>query len=336
MTSREVRLAARPKGDPTPADFQIVAVETPTAGPGQVLLKTRWISVDPMILILIVEKPMGGAFPPLPVGTVIPGAAVSEVVVSNNADFAVGDVVEGRTGWREYAVSDGAGLRKVDPADGPVSSALGILGLPGFSAYAGLQVSGELGPGQTVLVSGAAGAVGTVFGPLAKQTGATLVGIASGPERCRALVAELGYDRAVDRLAADFPDQLAKAAPNGVDLYFDTVGGQLFDRVLPLMNRKGRVTICGLMAQYAEGPAQETASVPLQAIMAKGLIVRAFSNTDYGHLQAPFRAEVGKLLREGVLKANQQVSHGIESVPEAFCRLFTDSIIGKSVVSLEP
>lgn len=328
MISREIRLAAQPKGDPVVSDFDVATVETPTAGPGQILLKTRWISVDPMIRIFISATSFGG-IPILPLGAVIPGPAVAEVVTSDHPDFKPGDLVEGRIGWREYAVSDGAGLRKAD--GGPQE--LGVLGLPGFSAYVGLQVCGELTADQTVLVSGAAGAVGSVFGPLAKQSGATLVGIASGPERCRALVETLGYDRAVDRTAADFPEALARALPNGADVYFDNVGGPLFDLVLPRMNRKGRVVICGLMAEYGAAE-QARACVPLQAIMTGGLNIRAFSNIEHAHLRPAFEREVGEMIKAGRLPMPAQITHGIENVPLAFCRLFTDAVVGKSIVSV--
>lgn len=330
MTSREVRLAAQPKGDPVVTDFEVVTVETPTAGPGQILLKTRWISVDPMIRLFISKTSFGGAIPVLPIGAVIPGPAVAEVVTSDHPDFKPGQLVEGRIGWREYAVSDGTGLRSAE--GGPQE--LGVLGLPGFSAYVGLHVVGELTADQTVLVSGAAGAVGSVFGPLAKLSGATLVGIASGAERCRALVETLGYDHAVDRTAPDFPDALARALPKGADVYFDNVGGPLFATVLPLINRKGRVVICGLMAEYGE-PETQAASVPLQTIMTRGLNVRAFGNLDYGHLRPAFEREIGELVRSGKLPTPENIIHGLDQVPLAFCRLFSDAVVGKSVVSID-
>lgn len=334
---REVRLAARPQGAPQPGDFRVATSETPKPGAGQILLKNHWISVDPMTRILIDAKPLGGAMPPYPLDAVIPGAAVGEVLESQNPDFKAGDYVEGRIGWREYAVSDGAGLRKVDPADGPLSHQLGVLGLPGFSAYVGFKVSGGIQPGQTVLISGAAGAVGSVAGPLAKLAGATVVGIASGPDKIRALTETLGFDRAVDRTAPDFDKQLADAVPNGADVYFDNVGGPLFLQVLKLMARQGRVIVCGLMAQYVDGgerPGPDRLADALEAIMGRSLTVKAFSNTNHPELRAPFLREVGGLLREGRLAAPEHISEGIESVPAAFSRLFTDSVVGKSVIRL--
>jgi NADPH-dependent curcumin reductase CurA len=335
VTGREVRLAKRPNGAPRPTDFEVVTVETPAPSAGQVLLKTRWISVDPMIRIAIDANPLGGGVKPLPIGAAPPGPAVAEVIASAHPDYKVGDIVQGRLGWRDHLLSDGAGLQRVDPGMAPLSHFLGVLGLPGFSAYVGLKVCGELGPGQTVLVSGAAGAVGSLFGPLAKLTGADVVGIASGEARCRALTETLSYDRAVDRAAPDFEARLAAAVPSGVDLYFENVGGPMFDQVLPLLNLHGRVTICGLMAQYVddgEHPGPDRLPGVLERMMARGLTLRAFRNGDFPQLREPFLAEVGALLREGKLAIPEHVTEGIENVPAAFCRLFSDTVVGKSVV----
>jgi NADPH-dependent curcumin reductase len=337
VKGREVRLASRPQGRPEPTHFEIALVETPTPASGQVLLKNRWVSVDPMIRILIDARPLGGTAPPLPIGTVIPGAAVAEVIASEHPDFKAGDIVEGRIGWREYALSDGTKLQRVDPHDGPISQALGVLGLPGFSAYVGLKINGEVKPGQTVVVSGAAGAVGSVAGPLIKLAGGTAVGIAAGEERCRALTETLGYDRAVDRLAPDFKARLAEALPSGAEFYFDNVGGPLFMQVVQHLNRGARVTICGLMAQYVDGgehPGPDRLPDLLQAIMGRGLTIKAFSNQEHLDMREPFLREVGAMLRAGQLKVPEHVSEGIENIPVAFSRLFTDSVVGKSVVRL--
>lgn len=336
VTGREIRLAGRPNGRPTPADFHIETVRTPQPAAGQVLLRSLWISVDPMTRIVIDAQPLGGALTPLPIGAVIPGAGVAEVIASAHPDFKVGELVEGRVGWRDYGLSDGKGLHRVDPDKGPVSAWLGALGLPGFSAYVGLKLS-EVRPGQVVLVSGAAGAVGSIAGPLAKLAGATVVGIAGGEARCRALTETLGYDRAVDRLAPDFEARLDAALPSGVDLYFDNVGGPLFAEILPRVNRLGRITICGLMAQYVEHgehPGSDRLPGALETIMARGLTVQAFGSRDYEAMREDFVTEVGALLRSGRLAIPEHVTDGIENIPAAFSRLFSDSVVGKSIVRL--
>src|SRR5690606_3919476 len=186
---------------------------------------------DPMMRIMIDEAPLGGGLPGLPVGTPIPGPAVSEVIETRHPDFKIGDVVEGRTGWREYAVTNGAGLVRVDASLGDHALALGPLGLPGFTAYIGLQLCKPI-EGKTILVSGAAGAVGSIVGPLAKAQGARVVGVASGPERCKALLEQLSYDVAIDRSSPDFEAKLGEGASEGYDIYFDNVGGPMFGKVL--------------------------------------------------------------------------------------------------------
>jgi len=332
---REIRLARRPQGDPKITDFEVAeATPAPPPGAGQVQLKVRWISVDPMIRIFIDARPLGGAGNPLPIGSVVPGPALAEVIASEHPDFMVGDHVEGRIGWREFATVQPAGLRKVDPAHGALSAQLGVLGLPGFSAYVGLGLLGDLGPGKSLLISGAGGAVGSVAGPLAKLRGARTIGIAGGEARCRALVDELGYDVALDRRAADFPERLAEAAGAGFDAYFENVGGDIFDLALPHLRRGGQVVICGLMAQYGGGGEAATDRLPatLLTIMRQGLTVRAFSNTEHRGLLAPFHAEVGALLATGKLPSPEHVAEGFEATPDAFCRLFTHSVLGKSLV----
>ncbi len=336
IAGREVRLVARPKGDPKPSDFAVADTTAPAPARGQVQVRTRWISVDPMIRIFIDAEPLGGTIPPLPLGEFPRGPAVAEVTASEHPNFRPGDYVEGRIGWREVATLDGGMLRRVDPAAGPLSSFLGVLGLPGFSAYVGLTLIDGLGPGRTMLVSGAGGAVGSVVGPLARLDGVRTVGIAAGEARCRALVGQIGYDLALDRTAPDFADRLAAASEGGFDVFFDNIGGEMFSRILPLMRRGGQVLICGLMAQYGGGGAASTDKLPgaLQAIMGRGLTVRAFSNVEHLHLLDRFQTDVGKLLEAGRLPSLESVSEGIETVATAFCRLFTDSVLGKSLVRI--
>ncbi len=336
--NRRVVLRAHPQGLVRDDDLAIEQGPVPQPDEGQLLVRNHWLSVDPMIRIFIDAAPLGGSVPPMPIGTTVPGPAVGQVIRSNRPDFAVGDWVEGRLGWQDYALSSGQGLNRIDPDDGPVELALGMLGLPGFSAFVGLDVAGPLAQGTILLVSGAAGAVGSAVGALARARGLHAIGIASGPGKC-AWLRKTGYADAVDRTAPDFAEQLARAVGDRVDLYFDNVGGPMMDSVLPLMKRGGQVLICGLMAQYddmvgREGGGHDRLPAFLAAVMARGLIVKAFANIDHLALRPAFLAEMGAIIRADPAIARVHVTQGMEQVPAAFRRLFTDSVVGKSLVRI--
>lgn len=336
LLNRRFVLAARPAGRPTPDHFTIVQCERPSPAEGEFLVRTRLISVDPMIRILIDAHPLDGLVPPLPIGALIPGAAVGEVVESRHLDFAVGTLVEGRFGWQLFALSNGAGVQPVDPDLAPPETALGVLGLPGFSAYAGLEVAGPIAPGQTILVSGAAGAVGSVVGPLARARGARPVGIASGAPK-RDYLLGLGYEAVIDRTADNWKQQLADALPKGADIYFDNVGGPLFGEVLGRMAKGGRIVICGLMAQYNgsdDAATEMSLSGALTAIMARGLTIKAFSNVQYGHLRESFVAEVGAMIRSGALPVSTVIVDGFNTIPATFAGLFDQGVAGKVAVRI--
>lgn len=334
LTNRRIVLAAYPEGNAKAQDFRMHSDAAPTPADGEFLVGMRWISVDPMLRIRIDAAPMGGTLAPLPLGTTIPGAAVGEVVVSHHPDFTVGSLVEGRFGWQDYAVSDGAGVHHVDPSLGSPEVALGPLGLPGFSAYVGLHAAGGVRPGQTVLVSGAAGAVGSMVGPLARAAGARVIGVANGEVKCRYLIDELGYHAAIDRSRGKLAADLAVAAPDGVDLYFDNVGGDMLIEVMRQLKRGGQVLICGLMAQYngvdTTGPDRYPAL--LELIMNRTATVRAFANVHYEHLRPDFIRDVAPLVATGALPHRMHVRDGLEAAPDALASLFGDGVTGKLVV----
>lgn len=335
--NRRLLLRAYPSGPVAIEDFAVEAAPVPEADEGQFLVRNRWLSVDPMIRIFIDRAPMGGRMPPMPLGSLVPGAAVGEVVASRHPDYALGDWVEGRFGWQDFAVSDGSRVLRVDPALAPPQAALGILGLPGFSAYVGLAVAGAIPPGGSVLVSGAAGAVGSAVGALLGARGIGAVGIASGKGKRDYLLGTAGYQAVVDRTAPDFTDQLAAALPEGATLYFDNVGGPMMLDVLPHMSTQGTVLICGLMAQYGDmGEGQGPDRLPpfFSTVMAKGLTVRAFSNTSYPELRAPFVQEMVAIVRSNPALAQVQEVEGLEQTPAAFARLFTQGATGKVLVRL--
>ena len=238
---KRIVLAARPVGEPKPSDFRLEEFAVPTPGQGEVLLRTIWLSLDPYMRGRMSEGPSYAA--PVPIDGVMEGEAVSEVAASNNPDLAVGDIVRARTGWQTHAISNGKGLIKVDPKLGPISTSIGVLGMPGMTAYTGLLDIGKPQPGETVVVAGASGAVGSDVGQIARIKGARAVGIAGGADKVKALTEEFGFDVALDHRSPTFKEDLKKACPNGIDVYFENVGGHVFDAVLPLLNFFARIPV---------------------------------------------------------------------------------------------
>ncbi len=265
------------------------------------------------------------------------GGAVGRVVASNHPGFAPGDIVEGRTGWQDYALSDGTGLRQVDPALGPISTAVGVLGMPGMTAYTGLLTIGQPKPGETVVVSAASGAVGSVVGQIAKIKGARVVGIAGGAEKGAYLTGELGFDAAVDHRAPDFAERLGAAAPDGIDVYFENVGGAVWEAVWPLLNPFARIPVCGLIAQYnatglPDGPNQVPAL--MRSVLSKRLTLRGFIVSDFADQHAAFLRDVSGWIRDGELRYREDVAEGLENAPRTFLRLFRGENFGKLLVKV--
>ncbi|MET0377988.1 MAG: NADP-dependent oxidoreductase [Spongiibacteraceae bacterium] len=329
--SRRVVLARRPHGNPVREDFAIEKVAVPAVGEGEVLLATRWISVDPLIAIFISEAPLGGAMPPLPVGALIPGSAVSEVLASRHSAFTPGDFVEGRSGWQEHAVVPAARIRKIDPSLQP--EALGILGLAGFTAWCGLKLAGDIA-GKTILISGASGAVGSIAGQLANLRGAKVIGIAGSAEKCKHLTETQGFESVINRDDGAVASALS-ALTNGVDVYFDNVGGELFYQVLPHMKRHGIILICGLMAQYAQKSGEQPTVDILTEIMAKGLSVLGFSNTDFMQDFEQFQTEVAAAYRNQQIKYDQNILTGLAGTIEHMSRMFSGNETGKRLVVID-
>jgi NADPH-dependent curcumin reductase len=331
---QRVVLCQHPEGAVRPSDFAIEDQDVPVIGEGEFLVRAIFVSVDPMLRLFIDARPFNGGMPPMPLGTTIPGPAVGEITQSNHPDFAVGELVEGRFGWQNYAVSNGAGVRRVNPKLGPLENALGIAGLPGFTAYCGLQSAGGVKPGQTFLVSGAAGAVGSAAGALIRARGGRAVGIAGGADKCRYLTDQIGYDAAVDRHAPDFLDQLAKALPNGADVYFDNVGGPMLAAVMPFIARGAQVLICGLMSQYQGDAPSSVDNLPavLRGVMMNGMRMQGFSTVGQDALRPAFEAELADLIASGRMKVDLHVVEGMNRVPGAMAGLFDNSVTGKVVV----
>ena len=248
MKSTQARLAAYPVAEPLDSDFELVSTELPKVGEGQVLLRTIYLSLDPYMRGRMSTAESYAA--PLEIGDVVLGGTVCEVVESRAASRTVGDLVLAFTGWQTHAVVDARHTRRLDPQAAPISTALGVLGMPGFTAYAGLLELGRPQAGETVVVAAAAGPVGSAVGQIARIKGARAVGIAGGPKKCRVLLEELGFDAAVDHRSPTFVEELAAATPDGIDVYFENVGGPVFEAVVPRLNRLARIPVCGLITRY--------------------------------------------------------------------------------------
>jgi hypothetical protein len=329
-----IHLAARPDGAPTPEDFRLETGAIPEPGEGEVLLKTLYLSLDPYMRGRMSAAKSYAA--PLEVGAVMEGGTVSRVERSRHPGFAQGDVVLSHSGWQSHALSDGRGLRKLDPALAPVSTALGVLGMPGFTAYAGLLTIGRPKAGETVAVAAASGAVGSVVGQIARIKGARAVGIAGGADKCAFVRDELGFDAVVDHRAPDFAEQLAQACPDGIDVYFENVGGAVWDAVFPLLNTFARVPVCGLIAQYNARPGETSGPDRLPGLMrevlSRSLTLRGFIQTEFVDQRPAFLSEASRWIADGRLKYREDIVGGLERAPEAFIGLLEGRNFGKLVV----
>ncbi|KRA72079.1 hypothetical protein ASD78_17130 [Lysobacter sp. Root667] len=332
--NRRILLAARPRGVPTPQDFRIHEDAVPTPDEGQVLLRTLFLSLDPYMRNLMDEAGTSYA-PGVRLGEPMVGGTVSRVVASRHPQYRVGDLVLGSAGWQDYALSDGSDLLALGDMAQP-SLALGGLGMPAFTAYVGLLDIGQPKPGETVVVAAATGAVGAVVGQIAKLKGARVVGIAGGADKCRYAVEELGFDVCLDRRDPRLAERLAAACADGIDVYFENVGGEVFDAVLPLLNHNARVPVCGVIAHYNEEvPPQGPDRLPLvmTTLLQKRIRMQGFIILDhYADRFAAFRRDMGEWVENGRVKLREDRVEGLESAPTAFIGLLEGSNFGKLVV----
>lgn len=333
---KRIVLASRPVGEPKPTDFRIEDYPVPVPAEGQVLLRTIWLSLDPYMRSRMSDAASYAA--PVPVGSVMEGGTVSEVIASNNAAFKKGDIVLSRAGWQTHALSDGQGLNKIDAKLAPISTAVGVLGMPGMTAYFGLLEIGKPQPGETVVVAAASGAVGSAVGQLAKIKGARVVGIAGGEEKCDYVKRELGFDDCLDHRDPNLAFKLKDACPKGIDVYFENVGGTLFDAVFPLLNVFARIPVCGLIAHYNDTEARtpKWASSLMRATLTKRLTFRGFIVTDFAPRHAEFLRDMSQWVREGKVKYKEFVTNGLESAPGAFMGLLKGKNFGKQLVRVGP
>jgi NADPH-dependent curcumin reductase CurA len=334
--NRRIILNARPRGAPTTADFRTTSDPVPSPEDGQVLLRTLYLSLDPYMRGRMSEGPSYAA--PVTIGDVMVGGTVSRVEASRNRDYKVGDLVLGYTGWQDYAVSDGKGLTALSPGDPHPSRALGVLGMPGFTAYMGLLDIGRPAVGETVVVAAASGAVGSVVGQIAKIKGCTVVGIAGGADKCRYVVDELGFDYCVDHRSDDLPGLLTSACPKGIDVYFENVGGAVFDAVLPLLNARARIPVCGLIAGYNATelpPGPDRLGLLVGTLLRKRIKMQGFIVfDDYGPRWSEFADAMGAWLQAGKVKFREDIVSGMENAPEAFIGLLHGKNFGKLVIQV--
>lgn len=334
QSNLRVVLARRPDGVPTEDCFEFQEVAVPEPGEGDVLLQTEYLSLDPYMRGRMSAQ--ASYSEPVALGQTMVGQGVARVVRSRHADFTTGDLVVADTGWQSWSVRSGAELLRVPPdLDNPVL-ALGALGMPGFTAYIGLLEIGRPRPGETLVVSAATGGVGAVVGQIGKLIGCRVVGVAGGPQKCRHAVDDLSLDACIDHRTADFPTLLRAACPDGVDIYFENVGGKVFEAVLPLLNQGGRVPLCGLIAHYNGGwvaPAPDQTPRVLATLIVRRIRMQGFLIFD--HYEAGFEEfgqVMGEWLRMGKVRYRHDIVDGLKSAPRAFIGLFEGCNFGKLIV----
>lgn len=332
--NRQWVLASRPHGAPTADNFRSETTDIPQPADGQLLLRTMWLSLDPYMRGRMSDAPSYS--PPVEIGAVMVGGTVSRVEASNHPDYQPGEWVLGYSGWQEYELSDGNGLVKLGENPDHPSWALGILGMPGFTAYMGLLDIGQPKAGETLVVAAATGPVGSTVGQIGKLKGCRVVGVAGGAEKCRHATEVLGFDECLDHHADDFAEQLKQACPDGIDIYYENVGGKVFDAVLPLLNTQARVPVCGLVSGYNATdlpPGPDRLGLLMGTILKKRIRMQGFIiNQDYGHRIEEFQQEMGRWVKEGKIHYREQVTEGLENAPEAFIGLLNGKNFGKVVI----
>lgn len=334
INNRRILLASRPHGMPTPENFSLDIQPIPQPAAGQVLLRTRYLSLDPYMRGRMSDAPSYAA--PVEIGEVMVGGVVSRVEESKHPDFQPGDWVLAGSGWQDYSLSDGSDIRNLGPQFSHPSRALGVLGMPGFTAYMGLLDIGQPKAGETLVVAAASGAVGSVVGQIGKLKGCKVVGIAGGTEKCRYVVEELGFDACLDHRATDFAQQLEKVCAKGIDIYYENVGGAVFDAVLPLLNPRARIPVCGLIAHYNDtnlpnGPDR----LPLlQSIILRNRIrMQGFIIfDDYAPHFDDFLQQMTQWVDQGKIKFREDLVDGLENAPQAFIGLLEGKNFGKLVI----
>ena len=345
QTNRRIVMAARPEGAPRDGDFRLEGTAVAEPGADELQCRTLYLSLDPYMRGRMAA--VRSYAPQVEVGELMVGGAVSEVLRSNVPDFQPGDIVFAYSGWQDYWTAEARGvqgLRKLDPEIAPISTALGVLGMPGMTAYTGLYNIGQPRAGETLVVAAASGPVGSLVGQIAKIEGLRAVGVAGSAEKCAYVTGELGFDACLNHREADFAEKLANACPDGIDIYWESVGGAVFEAVTPRLNRFARVPVCGLVAQY-NAPKLRAGGLPpgpnripqlMRAVLTNRILIRGFIVWDFADQEAEFRDTVAGWLRDGRVKYREDVVEGLENAPRAFQGLLQGRNFGKQIIRVAP
>ena len=335
-TNRQWILFERPIGEPTANTLKLVETEIPSPSDGQMLLRTKFLSLDPYMRGRMSDAPSYA--PPVALGSVMVGGTVGQVVTSNATEFEEGDFVLNFGGWQDYSISDTKNATNLGRSPEHPSWALGIMGMPGFTAWAGLTQIGAPKAGETLVVAAATGPVGATVGQIAKIMGCHVVGIAGGAAKCSYAVEELGFDACIDHKATDFADQLKNAIPKGIDIYFENVGGKVFDAVVPLLNNFARIPVCGMVSQYNATQSQtgpDRMNWLISQILRKKIRIEGFIIFDsFGHLYPEFTKHMQAWLKAGKIKYREEVVDGLENAPAAFIGLLKGENFGKRIIKV--
>ncbi len=333
-TLQRIVLASRPHGAPTAENFRLESLPLPTPGAGEMLLRVLYLSLDPYMRGRMNERK--SYVPPLQINEVMDGGTVAQVIQSKHPEYPVGDIVLSHSGWQTHALAAPEQiLRRLDAAVAPISTALGVYGMPGFTAWSALEAIGKPKPDETVVVAAASGPVGGTVGQIARLRGARAVGIAGGARKCAFVREELHFDAVVDHHAPDFAAQLQAACPDGIDVYFENVGGAVWDAVMPLLNEFARVPVCGLVAHYndtALPPGPDRSSALMATILSRSLTVRGFIQREFAQRYPAFLAEMGDWLRTGKVHYREDIVDGLENAPVAFAHMLQGGNFGKLLV----
>ncbi|KEJ89215.1 NADP-dependent oxidoreductase [Sulfitobacter donghicola] len=338
-TMKQIALASRPKGAPTPENFRLEELPIPTPAEGEVLVRVHYMSLDPYMRGRMDDSKSYAAN--IPVDGKMEGGSVGEIIASNAEGYAVGEFVMGGFGWATHAAVPAVGLAKVDPKVTPITYSLGVLGMPGFTGWLGLMEFGKPKAGETLVVAAATGPVGSMVGQVAKSLGLRTVGIAGGPEKCKMAVEQFGFDECLDHHAYDsadaLRDDLGKACPDGIDIYFENVGGKVLEAVLPLMNLFGRIPLCGMIAWYNETKEVDAGLTGQQIwrhALVQSLSINGFIISNYWDRMGDFHKAVGPMIASGAVAVQEDITEGLENAPDAFIKLLTGGNTGKAMVKV--
>ncbi len=335
LTNRRIVLAARPQGAPQSSDFSMISEPIPDLGEGEIISRTIYLSLDPYMRGRMNEGKSYAA--PVEIGETMCGGTVSQVLKSNNPEFAKDDYILTYDGWQEYAISDGKGARKLDPTQAPISTAVGVLGMPGMTAYMGLLEIGQPQSGETVVVAAATGAVGSNVGQIARLKGCRVVGIAGSREKCEFALNELGFDACINYKDAGFRDSLKTACPEGIDVYFENVGGMVFEAIIPLLNFQSRIPVCGLIAHYNDTELPSGPNVLpklMRMVLTQRVTIQGFIVSDFSNKQGAFLRDMSKWIADGKIKYKEDIVEGLDNAVGAFQGLLEGNNFGKLLIQV--